>query len=308
MSTTVIDAYLDYLRVVRRLADHTLDSYRRDLTLLGRYAAAREIGLDGLDRSDLEAFVRDLMGQSYSPRSVARVVACLRGFYKFLILDRRIAANPAGDLRAPRAWPALPTYLSVDDVDRLLGAPDVATLRGLRDRALIELLYATGLRVSELVRLKASDLNLEAGYLTCMGKGSKERIVPVGDEAVRWVTRYLRDARGALLTPAKSRQRGACGGTKTSPWLFVSGPRGTPLTRVGFWKLLKRYGTTVGIARELTPHVIRHSFATHLLDRGADLRAIQMMLGHADLSTTQIYTHVLEARLRAVYDRYHPRP
>jgi len=295
MSTTLIDSYLDHLRVVRRLADHTTDSYRRDLALLGRYAAGREIAIEALDLGDLEAFVRDLMGQSYAPRSVARVVACIRGFYKFLTIDRRLAVNPAEDLRAPRAWPALPTYLSVDDVDRLLAAPDTATPRGLRDRALIEVLYATGLRVSELVSLKASNLNLDAGYLTVMGKGSKERIVPMGEEAAQWVTRYLRESRGTLLKG------------RTSAWLFVNGPRGTALTRVGFWKLLKRYGGGIGIARELSPHVIRHSFATHLLERGADLRAIQMMLGHADLSTTQIYTHVLEARLRAVYDRFHPR-
>jgi integrase/recombinase XerD len=295
MSTTLIDSYLDHLRVVRRLADHTTESYRRDLALLGRYAAGREIAIEALDLGDLEAFVRDLMGQSYAPRSVARVVACVRGFYKFLTIDRRLAVNPAEDLRAPRAWPALPTYLSVEDVDRLLAAPDTATPRGLRDRALIEVLYATGLRVSELVSLKASNLNLDAGYLTVMGKGSKERIVPMGEEAAQWLTRYLQESRGTLLKG------------RTSAWLFVNGPRGTALTRVGFWKLLKRYGGGIGIARELSPHVIRHSFATHLLERGADLRAIQMMLGHADLSTTQIYTHVLEARLRAVYDRFHPR-
>ena len=295
MSAALTDSYLDHLRVVRRLADHTTDSYRRDLALLGQYAAGREMALEALDLADLEAFVRDLMGQGYAPRSVARVVACVRGFYKFLTIDRRLAANPAEDLRAPRAWPSLPKYLSVDDVDRLLAAPDTATPRGLRDRALIEVLYATGLRVSELVSLKASNLNLDAGYLTVMGKGSKERVVPMGEEAAQWVTRYLRESRGTLLKG------------RTSAWLFVNGPRGTALTRVGFWKLLKRYGGGIGIARELTPHVIRHSFATHLLERGADLRAIQMMLGHADLSTTQIYTHVLEARLRAVYDQFHPR-
>jgi integrase/recombinase XerD len=226
---------------------------------------------------------------------VARLVAAVRGYYRFLVVDRRIQASPADDLRAPRAWPALPTYLSVEQVDRLLESPDTTTARGLRDRALVEVLYATGLRVSELVGLRSADLNLDAGYLTCVGKGSKERIVPMGESAVAWVRRYLRDGRPAIL------------GRRTSPWLFVGGPRGTPLTRVGFWKLLKRYGAAIGVARELTPHVVRHSFATHLLERGADLRAIQMMLGHADLSTTQIYTHVLEARLRAVYDRFHPR-
>ncbi len=291
----IVETYLDHLRVARRLADHSVDSYRRDLLLLGRYAAGLERQIVSLDLADLEAFVRDLMGKGYSPRSVARAVAGVRGFFKFLTIDRHIEANPAEDLRAPRAWPALPTYLSVEEVDRLLAAPDVALPRGLRDRALIETLYATGLRVSELVHLKASDLNLDAGYLTCIGKGSKERLVPLGDEAVSWITRYLSGGRSAI-----QRQR-------SSTWLFISGPRGTPLTRVGFWKLLKRYGAGVGIARELTPHVIRHSFATHLLERGADLRAIQMMLGHSDLSTTQIYTHVLEARLRSVYDKFHPR-
>jgi integrase/recombinase XerD len=292
-SAASVDSYLDHLRVIRRLADHTLESYQRDLTLLGRYAAGRKLALEALDLGDLEAFVRDLRQgtserEAYAPRSVGRVVACVRGFYKFLVVSRQLMVNPAEDLRAPRGWPDLPKFLSTEDVSRLLAAPDTTTPRGLRDRALIEVLYATGLRVSELVSLKASDLNLEEGWLKTVGKGSKERVVPIGDEAVSWVTRYLREGRGVLL---KSR---------TSPWLFVSGPRGTHLTRVGFWKLLKRYGGSIGIARELTPHVLRHSFATHLLENGADLRAIQMMLGHADLSTTQIYTHVLEARLRAV--------
>jgi len=291
----LIEAYLDHLLVVRRLADLTIESYGRDLTLLGRYAAGQELALTSLTRTDLEAFVRELMSGSYSPRSVARLVACVRGFYKFLVLDRRLAESPAADLQAPRAWPALPTYLSVEEVDKLLEAPEVSTPRGLRDRALIEVLYATGLRVSELIHLKAADLNLEGSYLTCIGKGSKERLVPLGDQAIAWVTRYLREGRGALLKG------------RTSAWLFVNGPRGEALSRVGFWKLLKRYGVAVGVGRELSPHVLRHSFATHLLERGADLRAIQMMLGHSDLSTTQIYTHVLEARLRAVYDQFHPR-
>jgi integrase/recombinase XerD len=295
-SRELIDAYLDHLRIVRRLADLTVESYGRDLLLLGRFAAGQELALTALTRPDLEAFVRELMTGHYSPRSVARLVACVRGFYKFLVMDRRLTESPAADLRAPRAWPSLPKYLSIEEVDQLLESPDTSTPRGLRDRALIEVLYATGLRVSELVHLKAADLNLEAGYLTCVGKGSKERIVPLGDQAIKWVTRYLREGRGPLLKG------------RTSPWLFVNGPRGDALTRVGFWKLLKRYGAAVGIARELSPHVLRHSFATHLLEHGADLRAIQMMLGHADLSTTQIYTHVLEARLRAVYDKFHPRP
>jgi integrase/recombinase XerD len=293
--TDDIAAYLDHLRVARRLAEHTLESYGRDLAILGRFAAGLERPLAGLDRADLEAAVRDRVAGGAAPRSVARWVAAVRGFYRFLVLDRRIELSPADDLHAPRAWPGLPTYLSPADVDRLLAAPDTTTPRGLRDRALIELLYATGLRVSELVRLKIADVALDQGFLTCLGKGSKERMVPIGDSAVEWVQRWLSSGRGTMLNG------------RTSPWLFVSGPRGTPLTRVGFWKLLKRHGTSVGVGQILSPHVVRHSFATHLLDRGADLRAIQMMLGHADLSSTQIYTHVLEARLRTVYDRFHPR-
>jgi integrase/recombinase XerD len=293
--TDDIDAYLDHLRVARRLAEHTLASYGRDLAILARFAAGLERPLAALDRADLEAAVRDRVSGGAAPRSVARYVAAVRGFYRFLVLDRRIEHSPADDLRAPRAWPGLPTYLSAEEVDRLLEAPDTSTPRGLRDRALIELLYATGLRVSELVRLKVGDVTLDQGFLTCLGKGGKERMVPIGDSAVAWVRRWMAEGRGRIL------------GGRTSPWLFVSGPRGTPLTRVGFWKLLKRHGTSVGVGDALSPHVVRHSFATHLLDRGADLRAIQMMLGHADLSSTQIYTHVLEARLRSVYDRYHPR-
>jgi integrase/recombinase XerD len=294
-SPALIEACLDHQRVARRLAEHSLAAYRRDLLILGRWAAGRGQTLDHLTLADLEAFVRERMAGGAAPRSVARLVAAIRGFYRFLVLDHRLAASPAEDLRAPRAWPQLPTYLSAEEVDRLLEAPDTATPRGLRDRAMIEVLYATGLRVSELVHLKLADLHLDAGYLTCMGKGSKERVVPMGESAVSWVRRYLAEARGPLLH-----------GTRAA-WLFVSGRGSTPLTRVGFWKLLKRHGRSVGVGRQLTPHVVRHSFATHLLYRGADLRAIQMMLGHADLSSTQIYTHVLEARLRAIYDQFHPR-
>jgi integrase/recombinase XerD len=291
----LIDAYLDHLRVERRLAGHTLESYGRDLVLLARHAAGREVAVEALTRPDLEAFTRELMAAGLAARSVARAVACVRGFYRYLAVSRRIAESPADDLHAPRAWAALPRYLAVEQVDALLAQPDVTAPRGLRDRALVELLYATGLRVSELLALEADDVNLAAGYLTCMGKGSKERLVPIGDAAVSWVQRYVKEGRPHLLRGRPSRR------------LFVNARDGAGLSRSGFWRILVAYGRAAGLLRGLSPHVLRHSFATHLLERGADLRAIQMMLGHADLSTTQIYTHVLEARMRVLYDRFHPR-
>ncbi len=290
----VIDAYLDHLRLERRMAPHTLDSYARDLAALAAYAARQDCRPEALARPALEAFVRQQIGRGLSPRSVARSVAAIRGYYRFLVLDRRLDESPADELHAPRAWPALPRFLSIAQVDALIAQPDVDTPIGLRDRAMIELLYATGLRVSELVSLRQADLHLRERYLICAGKGNKERLVPIGDEAAAWVSRYQRQARSGLLKGA------------SSPRLFLNA-RGTPLSRVGFWKILKAHGRRAGLPGALSPHVIRHSFATHLLERGADLRSIQMLLGHADLSTTQIYTHLAEARLRAIYDRFHPR-
>jgi integrase/recombinase XerD len=291
----VIAAYLDHLRVERRLAAHTLESYGRDLAALAAFAAGAERAPERLDRQALEAFVREQMTRGLSPRSVARMVAAIRGFYRFLVLDRRLESSPADDLRPPRAWPALPKCLSLQEVDALIAQPDVSTPLGLRDRAMIELLYATGLRVSELVGVRVADLHLDEQYLTCIGKGSKERLVPMGEQAADWITRYQSTARRALLKG------------RTSPRLFLN-VRGGSLSRVGLWKILKLHGRRANLPRMLSPHVLRHSFATHLLENGADLRAIQLMLGHADLSTTQIYTHILEARLRTIYDRFHPRP
>jgi integrase/recombinase XerD len=291
----MIDGYLEYLAGVRRMSPNTIESYARDLAALAAFAEQRKTDVDALVRKDLEAFVRHLMVSGLAPRSVARAVACVRGYYRFVAVERKQDLSPADDLQPPRAWPALPKFLSLEEVDRLLEQPDTTTPRGLRDKALIEVLYATGLRVSELISLRAGDLNLDEGYLTCIGKGDKQRMVPLGQEAVMWVQRYLSGGRTPLLR------------RKSSPWLFVNARDGGPLSRIGFWKVLKEYGTRAGITADLSPHVLRHSFATHLLDRGADLRMIQMMLGHADLSTTQIYTHVLEARLRTVYDKFHPR-
>ena len=290
----MIDAFLDHLRIERRLAAHTLESYGRDLAALAAYAAERGAAPEALDRRALEEFVRAQMSRGLSPRSVARSVAAIRGYYRFLVLERHLPRSPADQLQPPRAWPALPKFLSLEEVDALIAQPDVATPLGLRDRALIELLYATGMRVSELIGVRTTDLHLQERYLTCVGKGNKERLVPIGDEAAVWVDRYQKTARPVLLKH------------RSSPRLFVN-VRGGPLSRVGFWKILKNYGRRANLPRTLSPHVVRHSFATHLLDRGADLRAIQMMLGHADLTTTQIYTHVLERRMRSIYDQFHPR-
>jgi len=287
--------YLRHLEVERRAAVNTLEAYARDLARLEQFAVARDTRVESLSRADLEEFVREQMAGGSSPTSVARLVASVRGFYKYLRMSGDVAQNPADELRAPRALAALPRFLSIEEVDRLLAAPDVSTPKGVRDRALVEVLYATGLRVSELVGLRLTDVHLDQGYVQCVGKGEKQRVVPMGDEATAWVRRYLADGRPALV------------GKRSGQWLFVNARGGGRLSRLGFWKTLKRYGLQAGVRSHLSPHVLRHSFATHLLERGADLRAIQTMLGHADLSTTQIYTHVLEARLRQVYDQFHPR-
>jgi integrase/recombinase XerD len=293
--TALVDAYLSHLAVERRLSPNTIESYARDLSQLSAAAVGQQRPVESLDRRALEQAVRQLMGEGRSPRSVARAVACYRGFFRFLVVSGHRADNPAVDVTAPRAWKTLPKFLSTDEVDKLLGAPDTSHPKGIRDRALLELFYATGLRVSEMVSLRQQDVNLDAGYLTCTGKGRKQRLVPVGDEASAWLRRYLKEGRPALL------------GKRSASKLFVNARGGSALTRVGFWKIIKQHGAQAGLPRMLSPHILRHSFATHLLERGADLRAIQMMLGHSDLSTTQIYTHILDARLRAVYDKFHPR-
>jgi integrase/recombinase XerD len=247
-----------------------------------------------LRQADIAAFVGDLREEGLAARSVARAVHALRGFYRFCLREGRLQVDPMENLHAPRAFTALPRYLTPAQVEALLAAPDVSTPLGLRDRAILEVMYATGLRVSELVSLRPDDLDLDVGILTCFGKGRKERLVPLGGQARRWTERYLQEAR-----PQWAGRHGA-------GELFLSN-RGRRLTRMGLWGIVRRHALTAGVAATLTPHVLRHSFATHLLERGADLRALQAMLGHADISTTQIYTHITRERLRKVYDQYHPR-
>jgi integrase/recombinase XerD len=286
--------YLDHLRVERGLSENTLLAYGRDVARLTAFAAGRGKGVVDLDQGELSEFIGALRDEGLTARSVARTVHAVRGLYRFAVREGRLVADPMENLRPPRAFKPLPRHLSAVQVEALLTAPDVSRPLGLRDKAILEVLYATGLRASELVSLRVSDVDLEIGLVTCFGKGRKERIVPLGRVARKWVGRYLAEARPEL---ARGRALAA---------LFVS-LRGAKLTRMGLWGIVRRHAVTTGVERVLTPHVLRHSFATHLLERGADLRALQAMLGHADISTTQIYTHVTRERLRQVYDRFHPR-
>jgi len=289
-----LGSYLDHLRVERGLSENTLSAYGRDLGKLEAYAAARGRPMVALRQGDLTDFIGGLREQGLGARSQARAIHALRGFYRYAVREGINEADPMENLRAPRAFHALPRHLTPAQVEALLQAPDVATPLGLRDRAILEVMYATGLRVSELISLAAQSLDMDLGIARIFGKGRKERLVPLGREARRWVTRYVAEARGHL-----TRKRSA-------PVLFVNN-RGGKLSRMGLWGIVRRHAVTVGIERVLTPHVLRHSFASHLLERGADLRSLQAMLGHADISTTQIYTHVTRERLRQLYDQFHPR-
>ena len=291
---SIVRDYLDHLRVERALSPNTLEAYGRDLARLEAYAARLRRDVVALRQNDLSAFIAGLRGEGLAPRSVARAVHAIHGLYRFAVREGRLDGDPMENLKAPRAFKALPRYLSGPQVDALLAAPDIATPIGLRDRAMLEVLYATGLRVSELIGLRASDLDMQVGIVTCFGKGSKERLVPLGEVAREWVSRYLAEVRPLMI------------GQRSTTVLFVS-RRGGRLSRMGVWGIVRRHAVTAGVERTLTPHVLRHSFATHLLEGGADLRAVQAMLGHADISTPQIYTHVNRAHLRAVYDRHHPR-
>jgi integrase/recombinase XerD len=289
-----LTSYLDHLRVERGLAAGTLVAYETDLRKLVSFARQRGATLLALRQADLSEFIAGLREQGLAPRSQARHVHSVRGFYRFAVREGLVAKDPMENLRPPRAFRGLPRALSSTQVEALLAAPEVDTAVGLRDRAVLEVMYAAGLRASEVVSLREENLDLELGLLRVFGKGRKERLVPLGTEARDWVRRYAREARETL-----------CRGRPVAS-LFVS-QRGRPLSAMGLWGLVRRHAVAAGIERVLTPHVLRHSFATHLLEHGADLRALQAMLGHADISTTQIYTHVSRERLRRLYDQFHPR-
>lgn len=284
--------FLRYLRVERGLSPNTLEAYERDLKKLMRFAESRGRELVTIERADVLAFIKDLREGGLEPQSLARTLVTVRNLYKFLILDGHIHHDPTVNVESPRAWQTLPKFLTREEVDRLLEEPDVTTDEGIRDRAMTELLYASGLRVSEMVSLKLSDVDFDAGLVTCFGKGSKERRVPIGRAAVEWIRRWM-SARRHIL------------GDRNEERLFVT-TRGTPVTRQVYWRRLVDYGERARLGR-ITPHMLRHTFATHLLEHGADLRSVQMMLGHGDISTTQIYTHVTNERLRETFKKFHPR-
>jgi integrase/recombinase XerD len=292
---TLLDPFITYLRAERGLSGKTVDAYAEDLTTYLRDLKARGVtDAAAVQQQDIIHHLQSLTRRGLSLRSQQRHLSAIRQFHQFLEQDGLSPTDPTEHVDRPRAPKKLPTFLSLDEVEKLLAAPDPSTPTGLRDRAMLEVLYAAGLRVSELCGLRPDDLQLQAGFLVARGKGQKERVVPLGRAAIQAVTDYLATARPAILKGRSARA------------LFVT-PRGSGFTRQGFWKLLRRLALAAGLRALPSPHQLRHSFATHLIERGADLRAIQAMLGHADLSTTQIYTHVDRARLHAVYDAHHPR-
>ena len=290
-----IKTFLDFCRIEKGLAANSVDAYRRDLERFEAWLAAKGAGAEIPTTEELRAYLDSLHADGLSSRTIARHTTTLRNLYQFLLREGHISHDPTEFLPLPKHWSTLPKYLNLEEINRMIAAPDCAKPTGLRDRAMMELLYATGLRVSELCGVELGDLEPDLGVIRVTGKGNKERLVPVGKEALKAIAGYVDGgARAKLLKGRASR------------YLFVTA-RGGKLSRKSFWKLLILHGKKAGIFHGLTPHVVRHSFATHLVERGADLRSVQTMLGHADISTTQIYTHVVRSRLREQFDRHHPR-
>jgi integrase/recombinase XerD len=289
------NSYLTYLRIEKGLAINTIKAYQRDVShFISFLESGKQKQLVRVTRDELINYIASLY-QTLSPRSIQRRIVTLRSLYRFLMLDGYTSHDPTETLESPKAWQKLPLYLTTEEVESLLDQPDLSQPQGQRDRAMLELMYATGLRVTELIQLKVSDLDFDGGYLRTVGKGDKERIVPIGDEAKIHIKNYL-DSSYRVFKKKKP----------NTPFLFLT-RRGGAMSRQNFWMLVEKYGRSIGLAGKLSPHVLRHSFATHLLENGADLRVVQAMLGHSDISTTQIYTHVARERLKKVYDQFHPR-
>ena len=292
-----IASFLTHVRVEKGLSQNTVEAYRRDLAKFESYSKKKKLAMENVARDDLVDFLSTLFHQKLESRTVARHLVTLRNFFRFAQAQDLIPSDPTLNLESPKIRRSLPGYLRLEEIERLLAQPNDKTPIGLRDRAMLDVLYSTGLRVSELVSLRVMDLDRQVGCVRCVGKGDKERIVPVGKKALALVERYLREARPKLVPAGKQ---------VNSPMLFIN-RRGGRLSRVGVWKILSAYGRRAGLRVPLTPHMLRHSFATHLLEGGADLRSVQLMLGHSDISTTQIYTHVVEERLKQIYKAHHPR-
>jgi integrase/recombinase XerD len=290
---TYLPIFLDYLAVEKGLAKNSLAAYAIDLRHFGHALSDQGLDLERVERVHIVKYFQALRGAGISARSVARALAAIRGLFRFLVAERHLKKDPTENLENPKLWSTLPKALQPQEVEALLAAPDRSTPDGQRDAAMLELLYATGLRVSELIKVRIDEVVLDAGFLRTMGKGSKERIVPFGDTARDVIVAFMESGRREL-------------DKHNDPHIFLS-RLGRPMTRQSFWMKIVRYAKQAGIATHISPHVLRHSFATHLLENGADLRSVQMMLGHADISTTQIYTHVSRARLQRMYEQFHPR-
>jgi len=295
--SNTIASFLTHVRVEKGLSANTVSAYRRDLVKFESYAKKKKLSLESVTRDDLVDFLSSLFRQKLESRTVARHLVTLRNFFRFARTQDLLRVDPSLNLESPKIRRSLPGYLRLEEIERLLAQPDDKTPIGLRDHAMLDVLYSTGLRVSELISLRVMDLDRAVGCVRCIGKGDKERIVPIGKKALALVDRYLRDARPKLVPAGKQ---------VNSATLFIN-RRGSTLSRVGVWKILAAYGRSAGLRIPLAPHMLRHSFATHLLEGGADLRSVQLMLGHSDISTTQIYTHVVEERLKQIYKAHHPR-
>lgn len=292
--TALVERFLDTLWLEHGLSENTLTAYRSDLQGLSQWLAKQDTDLQKADRADLLGYLQRRVEQGSKPRSSARLLSSIRRFYRYLVRERLLSEDPSARIDAPKLGRALPKSLTEEEVEALLAAPESGEALGLRDRAMLEVLYASGLRVSELINLTLPQVSLQQGLVKVIGKGNKERLVPLGEEAMSWLERYIREARGGLL------------GAAQSDVLFPS-RRGSAMTRQAFWQLIKRYAVLAGISKPLSPHTLRHAFATHLLNHGADLRVVQLLLGHSSLSTTQIYTHVARERLKNIHAQHHPR-
>ncbi|MCM8792080.1 MAG: site-specific tyrosine recombinase XerD [Candidatus Omnitrophica bacterium] len=291
----LIEAFLNYLSVEKGVSANTIYSYREDLIFYQNYL--KEKGLEShlkVKREDISEFMLKQKEKKLSSSSVARRLSAIKAFYRFLLREKIISSDPTEAIQSPKIWKKIPTTLSVEEIEKIIFQADIRTKMGIRDRAILETMYATGMRISEISNLKLEQVNLEMGFLRCIGKGNKERIIPLGRHASYAISRYLQESRNFFL------------GKKTSEFLFLN-RRGRKISRQGLWKIIKKYAHRARINKQVKPHIIRHSFATHLLERGADLRSVQEMLGHSDVSTTQIYTHINRDRLKMIHKKFHPR-